>query len=100
LDNLSNLVGIKSKLKRIECFDIAHISGSYTTASMVTFINGYSDKNYYRHFKIKTNRKSDDISSMKEVAQRRYEHLNDWGKPDAILVDGGVGQLKELKIYL
>src|SRR5258706_1990244 len=90
---LENYLKIKN-LNRIECFDIAHLSGTNPTASMVTFINGESDKNYYRHFKIKEARGGDDYDSMREVARRRLNHLEDWGKPDLIIVDGGKGQVK------
>jgi excinuclease ABC subunit C len=81
-------------INRIECFDVAHLGGEYTTASMVTFIDGEPAKNYYRRFKIKKSKKSDDISSMHEVITRRIRHFTTWGKPDLILVDGGKAQVK------
>jgi excinuclease UvrABC nuclease subunit len=83
-----------SKIHRIECYDIAHIAGSYPTASMVTFIDGEADKTYYRHFKITPTKGGDDYASLSEVATRRKKHFDDWGKPDLIIVDGGKGQLK------
>ncbi len=92
-----------SKLERIECFDVAHLAGTKPTASMVTFINGEPDKKLYRHFKIYQNKGNDDIASLKEVAQRRSKHFDDWGKSDLILVDGGKAQVgifwAELKGY-
>lgn len=81
------------KLRRIECYDIAHLHGQNATASMVTFSDGIPDKNFYRHFKIYQKKGNDDYASMKEVARRRKKHLNDWGIPDLIIVDGGKGQL-------
>ncbi len=91
-------------LNRIECYDIAHLSGTNATASMVTFIDGEADKNLYRHFKIKKAKGGDDYDSMREVARRRLKHMDDptsprlrgasWGKPDLIIVDGGLGQVK------
>jgi excinuclease ABC subunit C len=86
-----------TNLKRIECFDNAHLSGEYATASMVTFIDGTADKKYYRHFKIRMTKKGDDYESMREIAGRRAKHLADWGRPDLIIVDGGIGQVAAFK---
>lgn len=88
------------KIKRIECFDIAHISGNQTTASMVTFINGEADKTFYRHFKIKSPIKSDDYAAMREVIERRMNRLDDFGVPDLIIIDGGKGQISSVSEYL
>jgi excinuclease ABC subunit C len=91
------------KIKRIECFDVAHLAGSNPTASMVTFINGEPEKSYYRHFKIRQTRSPDDYASLREVIKRRIKYLDAdaWGKPDLIVVDGGKGQvsvfIRELK---
>ncbi|OGM87659.1 hypothetical protein A2594_01265 [Candidatus Woesebacteria bacterium RIFOXYD1_FULL_41_28] len=81
------------KLKRIECFDVAHLHGESATASMVTFIEGTADKSFYRHFRIRQKNSQDDYESMREVARRRKKNLEAWGKPDLIVVDGGAGQL-------
>jgi len=91
---------LNAKKLRIECYDIAHISGYFPSASMVTFIDGESDKKYYRHFKIKQKKGTDDIASMKEIAERRIKYLDSWGKPDLIIVDGGKAQINAfLAIY-
>lgn len=96
---------LKEKLKlnnfpyRIECYDISHIQGTNTVASMVTFINGLSKKSEYRKFKIKsTEGKPDDFLSMKEVLTRRLTKLGQkgWEKPDLIIIDGGKGQLSSV----
>ncbi len=84
---------------RIECYDISHIQGTNTVASMVTFINGLSKKSEYKKFKIKTTEgKPDDFLSMKEVLTRRLSHLGEknWDKPDLIIIDGGKGQLSSV----
>ena len=83
---------------RIECFDISHISGSNTVASMVCFKNGIPDKNNYRKFKISFEG-NDDFASMYEVVKRRYSRLiNEKSSlPDLILIDGGKGQLHYAK---
>ncbi len=84
---------------RIECYDISHIQGTNTVASMVTFINGQSKKSEYKRFKIRTTEgKPDDFLSMKEVLTRRLKHLGDknWDKPDLMIIDGGKGQLSSV----
>jgi excinuclease ABC subunit C len=80
---------------RIECFDISHIQGAETVASMVVWERGGMKKSDYRKFQIKTVTGVDDFASMREVIQRRYKRLQDENKPmpSLILVDGGLGQL-------
>lgn len=85
------------KPKRIECYDIAHLQGSFTTASMVTFIDGVADKTYYRHFRIRQSKRNSDFDSMREVLVRRSRHLLDWGQPDLIIVDGGKSQVNAFR---
>ena len=81
--------------KRIEAFDISHLSGQDTVASMVYFENGKPKKSEYRKFKIQTVDGIDDFKSMQEVVHRRYRRILDEGAdmPDLILIDGGKGQL-------
>lgn len=84
---------------RIECYDISHIQGTNTVASMVVFENGLKKGSEYRKFKIKmTEGKPDDFLSMKEVLTRRLSHLGEkkWAKPDLIIIDGGKGQLSSV----
>lgn len=88
---------------RIEAYDISHISGADTVASMVVFENGQSAKRQYRRFKIKTVDGVNDTASMTEVIRRRLTHElreND-GRfeklPDLILLDGGIAQLNAVK---
>ena len=82
---------------RVECFDISHIQGTNTVASMVSFFNGMPKKSEYKKFKIKTveQGKPDDFQSMREVVFRRYSRLKKEGLefPDLIIIDGGKGQL-------
>jgi len=96
IKDLEKLIKIKN-IKRIECFDIAHLGGTNATASMVTFVNAEPDKSYYRHFRIKKAKGGDDYASMREVARRRKNNFEDWGVPDLIIVDGGVGQVTSFK---
>ena len=84
---------------RIECYDISHIQGTNTVASMVVFQNGLPNKTAYRKFKIRlTEGKPDDFLSMKEVLSRRLSRLGEpkWEKPDLIIIDGGKGQLSSV----
>lgn len=104
MEKLKKLIGneyphIKS-IKRIECFDVAHLSGVSATASMVTFIDGVSEKSYYRHFKIRQGKSRSDIDSLREVIVRRIRNFDSWGVPDLIIVDGGVGQVNAFKKIL
>jgi len=97
---ISRYIKIDNELSRIECFDVAHLTGINPTASMVTFIDGEEDKTLYRHFKIslpagKAGQKKgqSDTDSMREVAKRRVKYLSSWGIPDLIIVDGGKAQV-------
>jgi excinuclease ABC subunit C len=81
--------------RRIECFDISHIQGAETVASLVVWEDGKMNKSAYRKFKVMTVVGVDDFASMREVVERRYRRLKDENKPmpSLVLVDGGVGQL-------
>jgi excinuclease ABC subunit C len=81
--------------KRIECFDISHIQGAETVASMVVWEDGKMKKSDYRKFIIKTVEGVDDFASMREVVTRRYKRLQEEKKPmpSLVLIDGGIGQL-------
>jgi excinuclease ABC subunit C len=92
LKKVLNLFFPIKTLSRIECFDVAHLSGASPTASMVTFINGIPDKSLYRKFKIRQNQGNSDVASLNEIAQRRIKNFGAWGKPSLIVVDGGKPQ--------
>jgi len=81
--------------RKIECFDISHIQGSETVASLVVFVDGKPKKSLYRRFIIKTVDGVDDFASMREVVERRYSRLKKENEPlpELIMVDGGKGQL-------
>ncbi len=93
---LKEALGLPKLPTIIECFDISHMSGTNTVASMVCFKDGVPDKSNYRKYKIRTiNPNSDDYLAMKEVLERRYFKLKKekLSYPDLIVVDGGKGQL-------
>ena len=91
LKQLQDLLKLKEPPRRIEGYDISHQSGTDTVGSMVVFINGTATRSEYRKFKIRTS-KNDDLKSMKEVISRRLKHP-EWGFPDLIILDGGIGQV-------
>jgi len=94
VEELGRYLGLKNPPNRMECFDISHIQGSETVASMVVFEGGLPKKSDYRRFKINsTEGKPDDFLSMREVTQRRYGDLPEEELPDLIVIDGGKGQL-------
>ena len=97
---LQDALNLPELPKRIECFDISHIQGAETVASMVVWEDGKMKKSDYRKFIIRSVDGVDDFASMREVVTRRYkriqeEKLTDQKKemPSLILIDGGLGQL-------
>lgn len=78
LKEAKNILNIKSEIKRIECFDVSHISGTHQTASMVVFLNGLPKKDHYRKFKLSEdkNQKPNDLKSIKEVLDRRLKYIH------------------------
>jgi excinuclease ABC subunit C len=115
-ESLQDLLMLPELPRRIECFDISHIQGAETVASMVVWENGTMKKSDYRKFQVKTVSGVDDFASMREIVGRRYKRVlqetgpaeltetsdsdarsrNGSGKrpmPSLVLIDGGLGQL-------
>ena len=108
LDGLQQALGLDTLPVRVECFDISHLGGTHTTASMVVFEGGAPKKSDYRRFNIREVDPGDDYAAMSEVLGRRY---GQWSKqaerspydaerdpsfaalPNLIVIDGGKGQL-------
>jgi excinuclease ABC subunit C len=95
LNQLQEDLNLKSPPRRIEAFDISHLDGTNTVASMVCFIDGKPRKSEYRKFNVKTVEGIDDFASMREIVFRRYDRVKHEEKPlpDLVLIDGGKGQL-------
>ena len=112
---------LPTDLRRMECYDISHIQGTNTVASMAVFEDGKPKSSEYRRFKIKTVEGVDDFESIREVLRRRFKRMADarvkgnrpddngahdkedsWGIfPDLVLIDGGKGQLSAaLEVFL
>jgi len=99
VDSLKRDLKLNKLPKRIECFDISHIQGTDTVASMVVFQDGKPKKSDYRKYKIQSvsneTGEPDDFLSMSEVIHRRFRRLKDENgvMPDLVVIDGGKGQL-------
>lgn len=94
LFGLAKLLNLDKPPGRIEGYDISHMSGTDTVASMVVFVNGLPAKTEYRKFKMRVPG-NDDFAHMREVITRRLseKRVKQWGKPDLFLIDGGKGQV-------
>ena len=100
---LQDALTLEDLPRRIECFDISHIQGAETVASMVVWEDGAMKKSDYRKFQVKSVTGVDDFASMREIVYRRYKRLKDSETaenlaekksfPSLILIDGGLGQL-------
>ena len=92
---LKKVLGMAKMPRSIEGMDIAHLQGSETVASLVSFLDGLPFKDGYRRYKIRTVVGVDDFASMREVVSRRFKRMSDDGGvfPDILLIDGGKGQL-------
>ena len=100
LQKIADRLGLPRPPKRVECFDIAHIQGTDTVASMVTFVDGVPARGLYRKFKVRSV-DNNDFAAMYEVLTRRFRRAGKanegddpaWARPDLLVIDGGKGQL-------
>ena len=97
--DLKNKLNLKKLPERIEAFDISNIQGKFSVGSLVVFEKGRPEKKDYRRFRVKRVKGIDDYAMLQEVTERRYKRLLSEGKrlPDLVLIDGGKGQLNEVK---
>jgi excinuclease ABC subunit C len=98
LIELQEALGLPEFPARMECYDISHLQGKQTVASMVVFTNGLPDRKAYRRYKIQSAEgEPDDFKSMHEVITRRFSRAlkgePGWAEPDLVIIDGGKGQL-------
>jgi excinuclease ABC subunit C len=95
LKGLQKVLHLESLPRTIHCIDIAHLGGTETVGSLVTFIDGLPFKPGYRRYKIKSVKGVDDYASIREVVSRRIQSLQEHDEPfpDIWMIDGGKGQL-------
>ncbi len=95
LEELRQKLGMPELPHRIECYDISTLQGRHSVGSGVAFLDGKPDKPRYRRYRIRDIAGQDDFAMLQEVFSRRFapERVAQWGLPDLVVVDGGVGQL-------
>lgn len=96
LEELGRALGLPQPPQRIEAFDVSHLQGTETVASLVVCEAGAMRKSEYRHYLVKTAREGDDYGALREVVHRRYARVLREARPlpDLVLIDGGKGQLR------
>ncbi len=102
MNELSQMTKIES-LRRIECYDNSHTMGKNQVSSMVVFKDGIPDKKSYRKYQTKFASSGDDLQAMKEVLYRRFQKMlenQSLDRPDLIIIDGGLTQLRAAKEVL
>jgi excinuclease ABC subunit C len=95
LNGLKKVLGLESLPRTIDGVDIAHLGGTETVGSLVTFVDGLPFKPGYRRYRIRSVQGVDDFASIREVITRRIQGLQERDEPfpDILLIDGGKGQL-------
>jgi excinuclease ABC subunit C len=99
-EELQRVLRLETAPRRIEGFDISNTMGNQSVASMVVWEDGRMKKSDYRRFKIASVQGANDFASMHEVVRRRYGGMEDLGRPDLVLIDGGLGQLASARAAL
>ncbi len=93
-DDLNNYIGNQNKVRKIESYDVSHISGNHAVAACIVFLDTGPSKKEYRIFNIPKELSGNDVGSLEHVIKRRLKYYKDKKiKPDLILIDGGKNQL-------
>lgn len=103
VEELMEVVGLSEPPRLIEGYDISHLHGKYTVASLISFKDGLSNRSGYRRFNIKSlDGKIDDYASMREVISRRYKRVieENLTRPGLVFTDGGKGQVNAAREIL
>lgn len=87
---------VSDKTTRIEGYDVSHISGTDRVGVMAVVRGGVADKSQYKKFKLSKD-KNDDLEGLKEIFTRRLKHLEDWGVPEVVVLDGDDRHLNTVK---
>ena len=107
LAGVADAFGLDAPPERIEVYDNSHIMGTNAVGGMIVAGPEGFQKNQYRKFNIKGTdiTPGDDFGMMKEVLKRRFARLvkeeesgeaagsSGFGRPDLVLIDGGMGQI-------
>lgn len=104
LQDLAHTLDLEAVPQRIECFDVSHLGGQETVASMVVATSGRPDKKAYRRFKISAEQ-NNDTASLSEALRRRFQEARQGNpaflpEPDLLLIDGGLGQVNAARMVL
>lgn len=100
LEDLKEFLGLDYDITTVEVYDISNLRDEYIVGAYITYENTKLNKSKYRKFKIKSTETQNDVLSMKEVISRRLKHIEDWGEPDLICIDGGYPQVNAVKEVL
>lgn len=92
---LESTLGVRP-LGRIECYDASNSAMYDSVVSMTVMTDGLLDNGQYRRFKIKNPRAVSDFDRLDEAIARRLKNTI-WPKPDLIVIDGGIPQLRRLQ---
>jgi len=101
---LARALNLEIVPERIEAYDISHLAGEETVASMVVFTDGKANRKAYRRFKMK-NEQNNDFASLSETLRRRFAEAQRGNpaflpEPDLLLIDGGLGQVNAAQVVL
>ncbi|MDP3371630.1 MAG: excinuclease ABC subunit UvrC [Candidatus Paracaedibacteraceae bacterium] len=99
-EGMQPLFDLERTPERIEIYDNSHLQGTHACGVMVVATQKGFDKKSYRKFNPKEAASNDDFGMMYEFLKRRFQHIEDWGKPDLLLIDGGQGQLSAVETAL
>lgn len=103
LAELQEVLHLEEPPMLIEGFDISHLEGKHTVASLISFREGRADKPNYRRYNIRSlGGKVDDYEAIREAVARRYTKIlnDDLARPDLLLIDGGKGQVNAAREIL
>lgn len=100
MEKLKDILNLDQDINIIEAYDISNLRNAYIVGTYITYENGKFNKKKYRKFKIKSTETQNDVLSMQEIIKRRLNHMDDWGLPDIIAIDGGKGQVRAVKEVL
>ena len=89
LEELASLLKLEGNIESIEAYDISNLRNDYIVGAGICFEGNRLNKNKYRKFKIKGINSQNDVYAIGEVIKRRISHIEGWGQPDLICIDGG-----------